>query len=289
CDMHSNYYTTQYAKEISENIGAKLVLVQHHLAHVYSVALENNFSSFVGISCDGSGYGSDETVWGGEVFLCDSKKKVDGVRVGHLEEQILIGRELAIKEPIRILYGIFSKFLSKKECMSFFGDRIDIWEKQIHDNFNVVSTTSCGRILDAASYFLGVCKKRTYSGEPAISLESFADGAKPYDFDVVIEKDDSGVLILKTTPLFEFLWKNKDKDKRRLAATVQDYLARGFLEIAKSVSGDLPIVFSGGVAYNKYITKFMIENGVIVNSKVPCGDGGISFGQIGYFLNNYMH
>ena len=107
----------------------------------------------------------------------------------------------------------------------------------------------------------------------------------------MIEKNETGVLILKTTPLFEFLWNNKekknDKNNRRLAATVQDYIARGFLEIAKSVSNGVPIVFSGGVAYNKHITKFMIENNVIVNKKVPCGDGGISFGQIGYFLNNY--
>ncbi|MCK5063139.1 MAG: hypothetical protein KAR23_04360, partial [Candidatus Aenigmarchaeota archaeon] len=77
------------------------------------------------------------------------------------------------------------------------------------------------------------------------------------------------------------------KDKKRLAATVHDYLSRGLFSIADSASRGLPIVFSGGVAYNRYITEHMLEKGVIVNSKVPCGDGGISFGQVGYVLRSY--
>ncbi len=281
CDSHPDFYTTQYAKELAVSMGAKLILVQHHIAHAYSVALENGISSFVSIVCDGSGYGLDGNIWGGEVFLVDSKKTGQNVRVGHLEEQVLLGGDSSVVEPERMLFGILSKFLSENELKIMFGRNSEVWQKQIELGFNVSKTTSCGRILDAASHFLGVCEKRTYEGEPAIALESFASDAVPYDIEPVVVNN-----VLQTTPLFEYLWKNKDKDKKRLAATVHSYLASGLFEIAKNVAGGLPIVFSGGVAYNRHITKFMFEKSVLVNSKVPSGDGGISFGQIGHMLNN---
>ena len=285
CDMHPDYYTVACAKEFALKIGAELVPVQHHVAHAYSVGLENGLSSFAAISCDGSGYGQDGNVWGGEVFLFKDGKDADGSRVGHLEEHMLVGGESAVNEPKKMLFGILSKFLDDKELNNQFGGNSAIWKRQIDDGFNVQKTTSTGRVLDAASFFLGFCEKRTYTGEPAIALESAVNGAKPYDIEPLIGKGQ--VKVLKTTPLFEFLWDMRDKDKKRLAATVHDYLSRGLFSIADSASRGFPIVFSGGVAYNRYITEHMLEKGVIVNSKVPCGDGGISFGQVGYVLRSY--
>ncbi|NOQ56325.1 MAG: carbamoyltransferase HypF [Nanohaloarchaea archaeon] len=282
CDMHPDHYSTKYAYEFASKIGARVVPVQHHVAHAYSVGLEHGLSSFVGISCDGSGYGLDGGVWGGEVFVV---KDGDYRRVGHLSEQILVGGESAVLEPKKMLFGILSRFLNDAELSDVFGSSAVMWKKQIDQDFNILKTTSCGRIFDAASYLLGICNKRTYSGEPAITLESSVSGATPYGLEPVIETSD-GVLILNTTVLFEFLWENKDKDKSRLAATVFDYVSRGLYMIAESVSEDLPIVFSGGVAYNRYVTGYMIENGVLINLKVPAGDGGISFGQIGFVLSN---
>ena len=86
-----------------------------------------------------------------------------------------------------------------------------------------------------------------------------------------------------TTPLSQYLTEHIDKDKPRLGATAELYLAKGFLEIAKQFNRT--IVWSGGVAYNSLITTFMIENGVVTHKKVPPGDGGISFGQIAYALS----
>ena len=88
--------------------------------------------------------------------------------------------------------------------------------------------------------------------------------------------------ILKTTPVFEYLIENIDNDKERLAATVQQYIAEGLFEIAEKYKK--PIVFSGGCAYNRIMTEYLVEKGVYVNEKVPAGDGGISFGQVGYVL-----
>ncbi|MEA3229968.1 MAG: carbamoyltransferase HypF, partial [archaeon] len=280
CDMHPDYYTTRYAKELASSLDAKVIHIQHHIAHAYSVALENGFSSFTAISCDGSGYGLDKNIWGGEIFLFKNNATQKDARIGHLEEQMLIGGESAIKEPKKMLFAIMSKFMNNTELDTLFDARKDIWKKQINERFNTMKTTSTGRILDAASAFLGFCSKRTYTGEPAIVLENAAKNAKPYDIEPVIEKKEK--TILKTTPLFEFLWENRDKNKPRLAATVHNYLAGGLLRIAQRTSKGMPIIFSGGVAYNRYITAYMLENNVIINSKVPAGDGGISFGQIGY-------
>ncbi|MBW6462510.1 MAG: carbamoyltransferase HypF [DPANN group archaeon] len=283
CDMHPDYYCVKYATKLALKLGARVVFVQHHLAHAYSVALEQGFSSFVSISCDGSGYGLDDGVWGSEIFVV---KNGDYKRVGHLSEQMIVGGESAVREPKKMLFGILSRFLNDEELSAMFGSATVMWKKQIDMDFNIVKTTSCGRIFDAASALLEICDKMTYSGEPAISLESFAAAATPYELEPVIEEKD-GVLILNTTCLFEFLWKNRDKDKARLAATVFDYVSRGLYLIAESVSGGLPIVFSGGVAYNRYVTGYMIKKGVLINSKVPAGDGGISFGQIGFVLAKY--
>ncbi len=282
CDIHPDYYSTKYASELALRLGAKVVPIQHHVAHAYSVGLEHGLSSFVGITCDGSGYGLDDGLWGGEVFAV---KDGDHKRVGHLSEQMLVGGESAVKEPKKMLFGILSRFLTDAELSEVFGSSAGIWGKQIEQDFNILKTTSYGRIFDAASALLGVCDTRTYSGEPAISLESSVSGATPYVLEPVIEEKE-GISILNTTILFEFLWKNKDKDKSRLVATVFDYVARGLYLIAESLSGDLPIVFSGGVAYNRYVTGYMIKKGVLVNSKVPAGDGGISFGQIGSVLGS---
>jgi hydrogenase maturation factor HypF (carbamoyltransferase family) len=100
----------------------------------------------------------------------------------------------------------------------------------------------------------------------------------PFDLTPVTREN-----VLMTTPLFEFLVKNREKDKERLAATVQAYLAKGLYQIASRF--ERPIVFSGGCAYNRIMSSFLIEKRVYVNENVPCGDGGISFGQIAYFLN----
>ena len=112
-------------------------------------------------------------------------------------------------------------------------------------------------------------------------LESKA--TKPYSFEPVFSKQN-GKAILLTTPLFEYLLNNKDKDKGRLAATAQMYLAQGLFKIAKKQ--DLPIVLSGGVAYNRMISGFMIDNDVLAHKELPAGDGCICYGQA--YLANIM-
>jgi len=267
CDKHPGYYSTAYAKTLAKEYDARLVKVQHHKAHVASVAAEHKLKSYVGIAIDGLGYGDDGKIWGGEVFDVENK---EFKRIGHLEEQPQIGGDSATLNPKKMLFGILAKFLSKEKLRNMYKEA-DIFLKMIEEDFNVPKTTSAGRVLDAAAALLGICDKRTYDGRPAMLLESKA--TQPYDLKPVIKKID-GKKVLMTTPLFEFMI-GKD-DVGRLAATAQMYLAKGLFEIAK---GGKPIVLSGGVAYNRMISGYLIKNNVLVNVDIPAGDGGLCVGQ----------
>ncbi|MEM4268135.1 MAG: carbamoyltransferase HypF [Candidatus Woesearchaeota archaeon] len=280
CDKHPRYNTTTLAKKLAEKYNAKLIFVQHHLAHVASVMMEHNIEKCCGIAIDGTGYGEDGSIWGGEVFFGLERR-------GHLEKQPMVSGENAVVYPKRMLFGILSRFLSKSEIGSLGiipQEELNACSAMLERGFNTPLTSSCGRVLDAASAFLGFCSHRTYDGRPAMLLE--ANSSKPLDITPKISKEN-GMLVLKTTPLFEFLYRNIRKDKRRLSATVQNYLAEGFLEMARKVSKGRPIVASGGCVYNRIIAHLFFNEGAHLNQKVPPGDGGIAFGQ-GYFANSLL-
>ena len=283
CDLHPSYNSTIFAKELAKKYNAKLIQIQHHHAHVAGVAAEHNISNYVGIAMDGLGYGDDGNIWGGEVF--NVKNDSDISRIGHLEERIQLGGDSATIYPKKMLFGILSKFMDEKKLinMKLFNEKESrLYLKMIDKKINTPITTSSGRILDAVSALLGFCEKRTYDGRPAMILESKA--TKPYSFEPVFSKEKDKTVLL-TMPLFEYLLENLDKNKGRLAATAQMYLAQGLFEIAKQEN--LPIVFSGGVAYNRMISGFMISKNVLIHKELPAGDGCISYGQA--YLANIMN
>ncbi len=275
CDLHPDYNSTFLAEELSRKYGVKLIRIQHHKAHIAGVAAEHGISDYVGIAADGLGYGEDGMIWGGEIFSVKGGNKFK--RIGCLEEQPQIGGDTATLDPRKMLLGILQKVISKEEILklNLFKEKdTELLLNAFKNNFNVVQTTSTGRIIDAASALLGICQKRTYDGRPAMMLESRA--TEPLDFEPKFEKKE-GRTILKTSPLFKFLVENLKEDKGKLAATTLMYLARGLLKIAQKENK--PIVFSGGVAYNRMITTHMLNNRVIVNKEIPCGDGGVCYGQ----------
>jgi hydrogenase maturation protein HypF len=272
CDLHPEYNSTKLAIKLSEKYKAKLIQIQHHKAHVASVASEHNLKNYVGIAMDGLGYSEDGKIWGGEIFNIENSKKF--TRIGHLQEQPQLGGDSATIYPKKMLFGILSKILSKKELLKlklFNKKDTELYLKTLKQRFNTPLTTSTGRVLDAVAALLDLCEKRTYEGRPPMILESIA--SEPYDFEPVIKNKQ----ILMTTPLFRFLCDNLNKDKKRLAATAQRYIAKGMYKIASKLNK--PIVFSGGVAYNRMISGFMMKNNVLVNKNIPSGDGGICYGQ----------
>ena len=315
-DLHPLMKTTSWGEILAKKYSAiggsayggktQYIQVQHHHAHIFSAIgdafIQNSKlkikNSFYGIAMDGTGYGTDEKIWGGEVFEITSFPKVEPLenqrfdlrktklaihRIGHLENQLLLGGELAIREPARMLISILSKFLTKKEVFNFVKkyytrNEFEVLYNQLQQNFNCLETSSTGRILDAVSVLLGFCgNERKYKHEPIDLLEK--NSTKPYLLKPIIKNN-----ILLTTPLFEYLIKNISKDKKCLAATAQLYIAEGLYKIIK---GNIQNTFlSGGLAENHIIKNYFISQGLIENKKydVPRGDAGLSFGQMFYFL-----
>lgn len=278
CDLHPGYNSTIFAKELSEKYHAKMIQIQHHKAHVASVAAEHKITDYIGIAMDGLGYGDDGKLWGGEIFSVKNGNIF--TRIGHLEEQPHIGGDSATIYPKKMLFGILSKILNEEELLKLhlFNEKESrLYLKIIQNKSNMQYTTSTGRILDAASALLGFCDNRTYDGRPAMILESMA--TDPLEFEPIFSKED-GASILMTTPLFDFLYTSKE-EKGNLAATAQMYIAKGLFTIAERTARkkNMPIVFSGGVAYNRMISKYLLSQGVLVNKELPAGDGGICYGQ----------
>lgn len=278
CDLHPSYNTTFFAEELANTYHARLLQIQHHKAHIASVAAEHNITDYVGIAMDGLGYGDDGRLWGGEIFYVQKGNIFS--RIGHLEEQPQLGGDSATIYPKKMLFGILSKILTEEEILKlhlFKENESKIYFKNLQSKYNVQYTTSTGRILDAASALLGFCEMRTYDGRPAMILESRA--TTPLEIQPVYSKRD-GKTILMTTPLFEYLCKAKG-NKGNLAATAQMYIAKGLFTIAEHAvqTKNVPIVLSGGVAYNRMISEFMVKQGVLVNNALPAGDGGICYGQ----------
>ncbi|MBN2422583.1 carbamoyltransferase HypF [Candidatus Woesearchaeota archaeon] len=287
CDMHPLFNTTLFAEKFSYKNKIRLKKIQHHHAHVAGVALEYNLRDYIGIACDGTGYGIDGKIWGGEIFDVNENSFK---RISHLEEHPMIG-ENSINFPKKMLVGILSKFMDKNEILDlrlFNKKETLLYLNQLKENFNIMKTSSTGRVLDAVAALLGLCDLNTYEGRAPMILESFTGNSKSFELNPVIEKINS-TYILKTTPLFEFIIQKLKKNatiqiKKRLAKTAQDYLARGLYKIAQrynieKYNGKKKIVFSGGVSYNKFISAYMLKKGVLLNKFAPPGDGGISFGQ----------
>ncbi|NTW22380.1 hypothetical protein HGA34_02420 [Candidatus Falkowbacteria bacterium] len=291
-DLHPDFLTTIYGRELAKKNKARLATVQHHLAHVFSavgdrlIDGQTHPDSFVGIAADGTGLGDDGLIWGGEIFKINiSKKQASITRIGHLENQTLIGGDLAIREPARVLVSVLGKFLGPAEVFSLIKQyypkkTFDLLVAQASQRFNCYETSSTGRILDAAAVLLGFSpNERKRKHGPIACLEE--NSSTPYLLKPAVTEDD-GMLILKTTELFAYLAARLDGDKRRLAATAQKYIADGLGEIAKT--GQAPIYFAGGMANNKIISSVLADQGAYLSTKIPRGDAGISFGQVIYFL-----
>ena len=304
-DLHPLFNTTLLGQELAQTYNTQYLQVQHHFAHIFSalgdrMLQDKNYrpsETIYGIACDGTGYGMDENIWGGEIFEIKNKNaKIKSLKkIGRLENQILIGGELAIKEPARMLLSILGNFLDKKEVQKvvkkyYSENEFELPHNQLQQNFNCLKTSSAGRILDAVSILLGFCKNtRKYKHEPINLLGK--NSTKPFaDLKPEIIRNKNNCHILNTTLLFSYLYEHfSKKDPRRLAATAQSYIAEGLYEIIKKNQATLKssvtdIYFSGGLANNKILSKYLESKGAYVSKKIPRGDAGLSFGQIIYYL-----
>lgn len=288
CDLHPRFITQKLAEEYGKAFDCPVFRIQHHYAHLLSLMGEWGLSEIVGIVCDGAGYGSNGVIWGGEVIHCTL---TDFKRLGHLQEQPMVGGDLATKYPLRMVAGILNQepkiydwLYSKAKHFSYGKKEIEVIFTQLEKK-TFPMTTSCGRILDAISAILGICYERTYPGEPAMKLEALATQGK----DKLRLKPRIEGNIVDTHYILQEVFARKDLySNADLAYSVETYLAKAlaFIALKEAEKRRVKFIgFSGGVAYNEHITKKIrkiVENhGVnfFVHEKVPPGDGGISFGQ----------
>jgi hydrogenase maturation protein HypF len=281
-DMHPEYKS----RILSE--GFRDVLeVQHHHAHLLSVAGERKLKKdrIVGIAVDGIGYGADGTYWGGEVLLIEGG---DLRRIGGLKHQPMPGGDLATLYPVRMLIGIMSTFMTDDEICSFLKEKnlykhlpneMKEAELALRQARGSIRTSSLGRFLDSVSALLGICYKRTYEGEPAMKLESFAENGRLLD-----EIEIKGSDVLDTSYLMKSIIES-DARKEDLAYTVIYQLGRGLARIALKEENEV-VFLSGGAAVNSILVRGIEDElkrekvNLLLNERVPAGDGGIALGQI---------
>ncbi|MFQ3293558.1 MAG: hydrogenase maturation protein HypF [Natrialbaceae archaeon] len=292
CDMHPEFLTTEVAEDYAGDGVIGPMRVQHHHAHATSLLAEHGRDRAIVITADGTGYGPDGSIWGGEVL----DAWLEGYdRVGGLDTFHLPGGRSAVEKPPRILASLLQNedriddLLVERGAVDS-ADAATTVRQQLDQEVNAPETTSAGRTLDAVSALLDVCTERGYEGEPAMRLEAVAAEGTPLDYDVPFATRE-GARVVDVQMLVRDADRMAHEDDYAIedvAATVQTALARGLAELAIEAAenkGIEAVGFSGGVAYNDAITRSIGEAveaadlEFIAHDRVPPGDGGIAYGQ----------
>ncbi|MGE5416411.1 MAG: carbamoyltransferase HypF [Acidobacteriota bacterium] len=290
-DLHPEYQSTRWAKEQSDK---PLVGVQHHHAHLASCMAENGLSGEVlGLICDGTGWGTDEAVWGCEILRGDYRQYK---RLAHLKYVPLPGGDLTVKKPYRMAQVYLLNAMGEKgleignRCLQdLTPDEGRYLQNQIKHNLGVVPTSSCGRLFDAVSALLGICSINRYEGQAAVELEATArlNGSTPYGY--AVEKDND-LLLMNVFPAWEEMITDLDKGidvpviAGRFHMTLVEMMADTLCSL-RDDTGINKVVLSGGVFHNQILLLELMQRlsdkgfEVFQHKLVPPGDGGISLGQ----------
>ncbi|MBT0651588.1 carbamoyltransferase HypF [Geobacter luticola] len=291
-DLHPDYMSTAYAGSIT---GLPVLAVQHHHAHLAACMAENGLEGeTIGVIFDGTGYGTDGAIWGGEFLLGDYR---EFKRAGHFRYVPLPGGDTAVREPFRMAAAWLHRTYGAKlfslplPCLAEVGEtERGILLRMLERGINSPPTSSCGRLFDAAAAILGVRSRISYEGQAAIELEALAEeGAPGAPFPFAITTED-GRLVLDFAPLFaamteELLAGVPVADlARRFHATIA-LAAVEVCERVRDASGVSRVALSGGVFQNKLLSEEMVELlaargfDVCTHRLVPPNDGGLALGQ----------
>ncbi|MFP3158551.1 MAG: carbamoyltransferase HypF [Hydrogenobaculum sp.] len=277
CDMHPNFFSSIYAKSIFSNV----ISLQHHKAHILSVIAENNIpidQEILGIAWDGTGYGEDGTIWGGEFFVGDAYNLK---RAFYIKPYKLIGNEKAIKDPRRIVLSFLFELLKEKAYKHPLIEKLHFEEKELktlykmwENDINTTKTSSIGRLFDMVAYLMGLTDVIDYEAKGAMMVEDrYIDSKEYYDFNI-----SNNEIIIS----FEDILGEKKIDK--MASKFINTLFEIITSVVKLLKAK-NIVVSGGVFYNRpLMRKLKAIDGInlFYNKKIPTGDGGISVGQAFY-------
>ncbi len=292
-DLHPDYLATRYALDLAEAQGLRRVPVQHHHAHVVSCMAENGVDAeVIGVALDGTGYGTDGHIWGGEFLLADCRRFR---RLGHLKYVPLPGGDVATKRPYR---------MAVSHLLSAFGEEaldlpLELWaqigeaelalvRRMMAAKVNCPLTSSCGRLFDAVSALLGVRGVVNYEGQAAIELEMLAaEGVdEVYDWN----RPSSYPIIIDPAPVLRGVVSDlrRGVDRAVISAkfhnTIADIIV-GVSQAARERTGINRVALSGGVFQNMYLLGRTLDGlerqgfEALIHHQVPANDGGIALGQ----------
>ncbi|NWF97341.1 MAG: carbamoyltransferase HypF [Nitrospirae bacterium] len=291
-DLHPMYLSTQWALR-QKNI--KKIPIQHHYAHVASIMAEKGFKNkVIGVSFDGTGYGTDGNLWGGEFLIADIK---GFERAGHIKYIPLPGGEKAVKEPWRIAVSYVRACYKDKTLSTL--KSIGFADKYGIDNINSILTiinntqfsplsSGAGRLFDAVSALTGICDKNTFEGEAAIALEASVSSDIKGSYPVNLELKNCYEIDFSPAILHIINDLNKNMDKGIISAKFHNTVVKVIIDIVSRLSEKYSIydiALCGGVFQNMYLLYKTIEGlslkgmKVHIHDKVPTNDAGISLGQ----------
>jgi len=290
CDLHPQYLSTRYAAQLD----LPVVAIQHHHAHIASVLAEHGDPGpVIGLSCDGTGYGTDGAVWGCELLLCSPG---DFKRLGHLEYFPLVGGDAAAIETWRPAAALLRSAFGtawRSEAADVLGKvpphDLDVFEWQASAGVNAPPTSSLGRVFDAVAFLLGLCDRNRHEAEAAMALEAAAAGPEvnPYPCDVT--PGDEGFKLSLAEALVGIQADVRagqpiDRLAARFHETVAHLLATAAVMACES-HGLNTVAVSGGCFANRRLLERVValleseRLSVLYNRRVPAGDGGVALGQ----------
>ena len=294
CDLHPDYASSRYARQRAAQEELPLIEVQHHHAHIAGCLAENSqLGPVIGLSFDGTGYGSDGCIWGGEVLLADL---CDFQRLYHLEYLPLPGGDAAARQPDRIALAYLRTLLPKLDpgpLLPGLAEReMQILETMLDRRLNSPLTSSMGRLFDAVSALLGLCHEVTYEGQAAIALEAVAlnsDFNGPgYEFNLAGDQ-------IKLASLFSQLIEDRRNGlpsadiARRFHRTIAQMAVMTAGVACLQTGGVKPpvnkVALSGGVWQNRLLLEMTVpllrQAGfeALLHHATPANDGGIAYGQ----------
>lgn len=284
-DLHPDYLSTKYCKEQRTNT----IGVQHHLAHVAACYEENQLEGKCFAVCwDGTGYGFDGTVWGGEFFIYDESSYQHSAQFRQFK---LPGGETAIKESKRsligILYEIFGKNIPYKKFkinhLQSSNDML-LFAEMIEKNINCFTTSSAGRIFDAVSSLLNICNKSSYEGQAAMLLEFAAEKSVNTHYNFTLVQTEK--IIVDWQPMFEeiFIDLGNNIPVSEISTKFHNTLVEIIVKLAK-LFNERKVILTGGCFQNVFLLERAIDKLEEIgftpywHRRIPTNDGGISFGQ----------
>ncbi len=313
CDLHPKYNSTVVAEEL----GLPVIKIQHHYAHILSCMAENDWKEpVIGVAFDGTGYGTDGTIWGGEILLADYRTFE---RMGSIQPFLQIGGDLSAKEGWRIAVPLIYQQIKDREKTMEIVRNLDLCSEaeckvlltMADKKLNAVTSTSAGRLFDAVSAILGIRKKSTFEGEASMALEFAAeeyekkiagikndredDSVRENDRKHATDRSDGDTFGMNTGDLIGYLTEKKleGTDEKELAYVFHKELSELVIEGCKRTREKTKcscVALSGGVFQNRLLLK-LVEEGlekeafkVLRHHLIPPNDGGIALGQAAYAM-----